>query len=297
MAGTMPQPDGTTPDAAPPRGALGGPGSGAPPPQDRRSRGWWWLLVVAVVVAVVLLVVRPWASAAPVPEPSTGSTTTGATPTPSPTVSVVPPADQAVFDAATLGSLFVTDVDLETDVPAARDGIERTDTGEMVWGLPEGSSVDPASCTPAVTVVAQPPAAYGGRIWANDAMTFVQQVSVLPDPASARQAFAQLVTTVDACPTYSQVNPGVDGAAWTADAAIEGQGVYPSIVQPVVHAAEGDEVPAYRGHLLVGNTIVTWTASALAGGDTQDALDTLGDPESLDTMVQHRAQEAVLALG
>ncbi|NKY40217.1 sensor domain-containing protein [Cellulomonas septica] len=291
MAGTQPQADGTAPDSGPPDGSTWG------PPPERRSRGWWWLLVGAVVVAVVLLVVRPWASAAPAPTPSADSTTTGTSPTPSPTVSVVPPADEAVFDATTLGSLFVTDADLEADVPAARDGIERTDTGEMVWGLPEGSSVDPASCTTAVTVVAEPPPAYGGRIWANDAMTFVQQVTVLPDPATARQAFAQLVTTVDACPTYSQVNPGVDGATWTADAAIEGQGVYPSIVQPVVHTAEGDDVPAYRGHLLVGNTIVTWTASALADADAQAALDTLGEPESLDTMVQQRAQKAVLGLG
>lgn len=296
MAGTQPQADGTAPDGGPPDRPSEG-----TDPRARRSRGWWWLLAVAAVAVVVLLVVRPWAGAAPVPAPSGDSSTTAASsppsPSPSPTVSVVPPAEEAVFDATTLESLFVTTADLETDVPAARPGMERLDQGQMVWGLPEGSTIEPPSCTTAVTVVAEPPAAYGGRYWANDATTFEQHVTVLPDPATARQAFAQLVTTVDACPTYSQVNPGIDGGTITADAAIEGQGVYPSIVQPIVQTAEGNEIPAYLGHLLVGNAIVTWTASALAGGDAQGALDTLGDPETLDTMVQHRAQEAVLALG
>ena len=119
----------------------------------------------------------------------------------------------------------------------------------------------------------------------------------MPDPAAAREAFRALVTTVDACPEYSQVNPDVDGATWTAEPAIEGQGVYPSIVQEITHSAEGSEVPGYRGHMLVGNAIVTWTAEALADGDRDAALATLGDAASLSAMVQDRAQAAVRSLG
>ena len=100
---------------------------------------------------------------------------------------------------------------------------------------------------------------------------------LLPDPAAAREAFRELVTTVDACPKYSQVNAGVDGATWTAQPAIEGQGVYPSIVQEIT-LRRGHDAPAYRGHMLVGNTIVTWTAESRATIDQDAALATLGDP-------------------
>ena len=299
MAGTQPQADGSTPGGPPPAPPDGRSDGSVDPDGGGRSRGWWWLLVVAAVAVVVLLVVRPWEPAEPTPTPTTPPATSAEPepPSPTPTVTVVPPAAEAVFDATTLEGLFVTTEDLESDVPAASDGIERSDGGGMVWGIPPGSSIDPAVCTTAVTVVAEAPPAFGGRVYANDRMTFVQDAAVLADPATARQAFAQLVTTVDACPTYAQVNPGMDGATWTADAAIEGQGVYPSIIQSVVHSAEGRDVPTYRGHMLVGNAIVTWTASALDDADQQDALATLGDPESLTTMVQLRAQEAVLALG
>ncbi|AEE46818.1 sensor domain-containing protein [Cellulomonas fimi] len=278
MAGTEPH-GGPTPD-------------GSPAPRRR----WWWFVAAVVVIAVVLLVARPWA-AEPAPTVTALPPATDVTAVPSPTVSVVPPAQDAVFDASTVELLLVTADDVRASVPAARDGIDRTDGGEVVWGLPPGSSVDPAACTTAVTAVAQPPAAFAARVYANDAVVLSQQAAALPDPASARQAFADLVTTVDACPSYAQVNPGTDGGSWTGAPAIEGQGVYPSIVQDVVHTAEGDDVPAYRGHMLVGNVIVSWTASALADASPADALATLGDAESLTAMVQHRAQDAVRSLG
>ena len=49
--------------------------------------------------------------------------------------------------------------------------------------------------------------------------------------------------------------------------------------------------------MLVGNTIVSWTAQALSTGPPETSLATLGDPESLSAMVQGRAQLAVRALG
>ena len=51
---------------------------------------------------------------------------------------------------------------------------------------------------------------------------------------------------------------------------------------------------AYPGQMLVGNTIVSWTAQALEPVDPDAALATLGDPESLSAMVQERAQLAVV---
>jgi hypothetical protein len=128
-------------------------------------------------------------------------------------------------------------------------------------------------------------------------MAFEQEVLVLPDPAAAREAFRSLVTTVDACPEYQQVNPDVDSPTWKAEPAIEGQGVYPSIVQEILLSAEGSDVPGYRGHMLVGNTIVTWTAEALTTGDPDQALATLGDAATLSAMVQDRARSAVQSLG
>ena len=120
---------------------------------------------------------------------------------------------------------------------------------------------------------------------------------MLPDPAAAREAFRELVTTIDACPTYREVSTGIDGPQWTAQPAIEGQGVYPSIVLEIDRTAAGTTVPGYQGQMLVGNTVVSWTAQALSTGTRDAALATLGDPESLSTMVQGRAQLAVRALG
>ena len=157
--------------------------------------------------------------------------------------------------------------------------------------------MDPPECTLAVTVVYTPPSWFDALLWGNDGLSFQQEVLLMPDPAAAREAFAELVTTVDACPEYSQVNLDVDGATWTAEPAIEGQGVYPSIVQEITHSAEGSEVPGYRGHMLVGNAIVTWTAEALADLDREEALATLGDAATLSAMVQDRAQAAVRSLG
>lgn len=295
MAGTEPYPDGTAPDGAP------GDGTGAAPPSDGdRSRGWWWLLVVAVVVAVVLLVVRPWSGDEPAPTSTSASPTSAAPdspPGPTPTVSVVPPADEAVFDATTLEGLFLTVDDLVAGVPLAADGIERTDDGGIGWGLPEGMTMNPPECALTDTVVAQPPAAFGGRTWANDAVEVRQEVTVLPDTGTARQSFAELVTTVDACSEYTASPPDMDGAGVRTDAAIEGQGVYPSIVQPVSIFVEGNSRAMYRGYVLVGNAIVSWSVATQAGDDEQQALDSLGQPEELDTMVQQRAQEAVLGLG
>ncbi|RHA38325.1 hypothetical protein [Cellulomonas rhizosphaerae] len=292
MAGTQPQP----------------PGPGASSEQvEERSRWWWWIVVVAVAAAVVLLVVQPWAEHQTEPPP--GSTPSSAsdvpsTPSsaPSPTTSTpapVPGAD-AVFDETTLPTLFVTDADLVAAVPAAassplQPGIG---AGELPWGLPSGSTIEPASCTTAATVVADEPEAFDARSSSNEAVDWAQRVTVLDDGSDARAAFADLVTTVDACPEYSQVNPGIDGSSWVAQPAIEGQGAYPSIVQERTHQAEGSTLPEYRGHMLVGNTIVTWTATALAAdADPDAALATLGDPSTLNAMVQARAQQAVGGLG
>ncbi|GEK22795.1 sensor domain-containing protein [Cellulomonas xylanilytica] len=278
--------------------------SGSTPSPDagpgRSHAGWWWLLVAFLAIALVTaLVAQPWEPVETEPTPTV--TVTVPEPTAAPTTqspSVPPPGSDALFDAATAPTLFVTSAELLANVPAAEPDVQQLITsGQLPWGLPAGSTVDPPECTVAVTVVATPPAWFDALMWGNDAMSFEQEVAVLPDPASAREAFRTLVTTVDACPEYSQVNPDIDGATWTVEPAIEGQAVYPSIVQEITHSAEGSQIPGYRGHMLVGNTIVTWTAEALGAGDRDAALATLGDAATLSAMVQDRAQSAVRSLG
>jgi hypothetical protein len=272
-----------------------------PGPTPGRSRiGWWWLLVAVLAIGLVAaLVAQPWAPVETEP-PVTHSTTITPTPSTAPSTpppSIVVPGADSVFDATTAPALFVTTADLLADVPAAAPEIRLTvASGQLPWGLPLGSTIVPPECLVAATVVAMPPPWYDALVWGNDTLSFQQEVLLLPDPTAARDAFRTLVTTVDACPEYSQVNPGMDGATWTAEPAIEGQGVYPSIVQEVNHSAEGAEIPGYRGHVLVGNAIVTWTAEALTTGTPQAALATLGDPADLSAMVQMQAQEAVRSL-
>ncbi|WP_315094976.1 hypothetical protein [uncultured Cellulomonas sp.] len=287
--------------------------SGSAPPLDpvpgrasrsgRSRRVWWWLLVAILVVAgVTALAVRPWEPVETEPPPTATLTDvpTAAPTTPSAPSSSSPavPGADAVFDATTAPALFVSSDDLLADVPAAEPVVEqRITSGQMPWGLPVGSTVDPPACTVALTVVPAAPPWYDALLWGNETLSFEQEVLLLADPTAARDAFRQLVTAVDACPQYSQQNPGMDGATWIAEPAIEGQGVFPSIVQEMTHSAEGYDVPGYRGHTLVGNAIVTWTAEALTVGDRQAALATLGDPTGLSAMVQERAQAAVKALG
>lgn len=292
----------------------GGPGVPAAPGTGSGSGRWWVVasLVVLAVVLVALLVAQPWVDhenepvvvptrTSTAPSSTAPSSTPSTPPTPppsaSPTTTAVPGAD-AVFDDRSMRTLLVRKAELVAAVPAAADGVDLgIGIGELLWGLPEGSTVEPAACTVAVTVVPSAPPGFVGRSFLNERVDFVQQVVRLADPAAAQDAFRELVTTVDGCPRYSQVNPGIDGATWTAEPAIEGQGVYPAVVQEVLHSAEGVDAPSYRGHVLVGNTIVTWTATALGEGDRDELLASLGTPESLSTLVQQRAHEAVQALG
>ena len=272
-----------------------------PAPGPGRSRpGWWWLVVAVVAIGLVTaLVAQPWAPVETEPTPTVTVTVPATTPAPSaPPPSVAPPAADAIFDATTAPTLFVTTEDLLDDVPAADPDLEELITsGQLSWGLPEGSTIEPAECTVAATVVATPPPWYDALKWGNERLSFVQEVLLLPDAAAARDVFRQLVTTVDACPEYSQVNPGMDGGTWQVEPALEGQGVYPSIVQETTHIAEGSEVPGYRGHLLVGNAIVSWTAEAIGPEGREAALSTLGDQDSLSSMVQGRVKAAVADLG
>lgn len=289
---------------------AGGTGPVTPPPTGGRGRWWWLLLVALLVAAVVLAVAQPWADhetepdlpATTAPSPTVPAPTPTPAASPSPAVTTAPPTPpvpgaDAVFDDASMRTLFVRRAVLEETVPGASAGLETTiPFGDLPWGLPEGSSIEPPQCTAAVTVVAQEPAGYAARALSNDRVDFLQQTVRLTDAGAARDAFRDLVTTIDGCPQYTQVNPGIDGASWDAQPAIEGQGVYPAVVQEVVHTAEGRAAPAFRGHLLVGNVIVTWTATALGDGSPDDLRAELGSAESLSTMVQDQAQDAVARL-
>ena len=273
-----------------------------------RSRAPWRVLTVAVALLVVLLVWHPWAGTPQPPPSPTPTPVETPTPTPTPTPSpkrtpvptASPPGSATVFDIATAQGLFVTDQQLVETIPDAAAGVRRTiGPGQLAWGLPAGASVLPVSCTVARTVVElSPPGGYDARGYTTDTLVWVQEVTLLADPAAARTAFAALVTTVDRCPEYAQVTgPDTTGtdttATWTADPAIEGQGLYPSIVQPLRTTAAARDAVGYRGHLLVGNAIVTWTVQTTGASGT----DGLGPVDDLAAIVQDRALAAVRSLG
>lgn len=271
-------------------------------PGARGTSRWWWVLVaVAVVAGLALLVVQPWEGIETEPQvtgthaPETSSPASP-TPTPSETTPVPPPGADAKFDPKTMAALFVPPEQLVADVPAAAPAVlPDIVAGELPWGLPAGSSVAPPTCTTAVTVVAQKPAAFDARSWTNTGFAFEQSVTLLATPDAAQEAFGKLVTTIDSCSAFTVTSSTGVADAWHAEPAIEGQGVYPSIVQQVAHGTA--PVPGYHGQMLVGNAIVTWTATAPGGSDQDAALATLGDPLSLSAMVQKQAVAAVGALG
>ena len=297
MSGTAPEP------AVPPATSVDG-------PVDRRGPGgvrtWWWLALVLVLVVAVVLVFQPWRGGAPDPvsvvtataDDSFAPTTEPTAPTPGPTTSSVPPPGaSAVFDATTASTLFATAADLRAGVPGAADGVTRgLEPGANPWGLPSGAAVDPASCTAAVTIVTTPPLHHDATSFYNDVLTYEQDVVLLLDAAAARAAFRALVTTVDECPEYAQVTPDADGARWTAEPALEGQGVFPAIVRDLTVQVEGDTFHQTTGHVLVGNAILTWTATALGAKDRDAATTVLGTPAELSEVAERRALAAVRGL-
>ena len=274
----------------------------------RRRTSWpWWIAVAVVVLAGAVASTQPWAAVRP-PGASDGrtsvgptaggdaSTTAGATPSPTPASTARP--QPPVFDATTLALLFVSPEELVGAIPAAAAGLAPAITsGQLAWGLPAGSTIEPATCAVASTVVAEPPAAFDARSWSGTAVELVQKVTVLPDVPSAEAAFRLLVTTVDACPAYSQVNPGVGSSMTTASPATEAQGVYPSLVQRTELSTGGVVEPQLHGHMLVGNAIVTWTASALPQNGAQADASVLGSGARIDAMFQVVAARAASALG
>lgn len=272
----------------------------------RASRARWWLVVLLAVVLVVLLVVQPWSvrDVAPAPSPTPSAPVAEqptASPEPTPTSSAAPaPGADAVFDATTATSLLLSREDLEQSVPAAAAGVERrVEPGTRPWGLPIGGAVMPAECTLAVTIVDRAPVHYDAAAWGNDELLFEQEVVVLEDAATARAAFRALVTTLDACPEYAVTFPDTgSGAArteWVADPAIEGQGVFPSVVHDLVRVTDRAR-PLTAGHALVGNTVVTWTAAASAAEDAESGRAVLGPAQDLAGAVEERALAAVRAL-
>lgn len=281
----------------------------------------WWVVVTLVALATVLVAWRPWEVGDEASEPDAIGAAAGAVatttpptpgpsapptakltppPTPDPTLTSTsnvlttpePPGATAVFDATTATGLFVTADQLAAGVPAASEaGV--TPRAMPGWGLATGSEVVPGRCLLVRTVVGQEPVGYDARGWTGTGLTYAQSLTLLKDSAAARTAFATLVGRVDACPEYSVTDPSGDPERWQVEAAIEGQGLYPSIVQEVTVQPGIGQLRGFRGHLLVGNAVVSWTA--LTADD--DVAGALGSADDLSAMVQDRALAAVRALG
>lgn len=294
-----------TEPATPPSGprAPGGPVPGRPAPggaapdgpTPRGDRAWPWLLVLVLAVAAgVLLAWRPWA---PAPQPRDEAPAATATPTATDTDTAAPspaapsaPAAEAAFEAGSAPALFLTDDELAAAVPLAA-GQSLADAEEARWGLPERSTVDPSSCTPAVTTTAREPDVFLRRFASGDAVTVIQSVLVLPDAAAARAAFDDLVTTLDACPAYQQTNPGTDGGAWTAEPPETEDGAVPTVARRLTLAAEGATSPEVEVTALAGNALVTTTASGV------DPATEPADAAMLVDVARSSAERALAGLG
>jgi hypothetical protein len=269
------------------------------------------LLAAVVVVAVALLVWQPWDGASPmasstrvptatptepsiepslIPPPlASGVPSPGLTPTSNVEPGSTPPGATTVFDATSAQALFATADQIASALPASVGTIVPSTAPATGWGLPPGGAVIPATCQTARTVVAQQPVAYAARDWMGDAtFTVRQEVALLDSPQSAQHAFATLVGTVDACATYTEVDPATGPGRWVTQPAVAGAGLYASIVQQVTFQGP-TTTNGFRGHLLVGNAIVTWTAW------TTGSADSLGRPDGLSAVVQDRALAAVRA--
>jgi len=300
------------------------PGEGEKSPQSHSS-WWWWLVLVALVVA--LLIWRPWsrspslaaATASPAPDASASqpasstpapSASFPSPPAPSPTLSLppvpsptadatstsnavappTPPGTDLTFDGTGAQQLFVTADELAGALPAVGDFVASTQPTDT-WGLPAGAIVTPAACQVARTVVLTPPLGYQVRAWSGNAVTFQQEVTLLAEPASAQRAFATLVSTVDECAQFTETDLVTGDASWLTQPAVEGAGAYPSIVQQVALTTTSGTTTGYRGHLLVGNAIVTWTLWSPNG------VDALGLTDGLSGIVQNQALAAAQAAG
>jgi hypothetical protein len=268
----------------------------------------WWFVLLVVVLVLAALAWQPWRTSPPVvspsPPPPTISTpvpspTPSQTPAPSPTggasltASTRPTPPQVPtgqFDASTAQGLFVTPEQLATTLPAAKGGVSQA-AGPLPWGLTDEGTVLPSDCLVARTVVGSAPPDYEAQEWTAPDLTFRQEVTLLGDATAARTAFATLVGAVDACPEYGVLAGNLVTERWTVQPAIEGQGLFPSIVQDVAVQVGDAAENGYRGHLLVGNAIVTWTAR------TPSAVDVLGSSDDLSAVLQDRALAAVRALG
>lgn len=266
---------------------------GTADPRQRRASRWprWVAGVLLVLAGASAIAARPWASAEPLPFPSPSlspSAESSAAP------SVLPTLLSPSFDATSAVDLFLTRAELEEALPAP-GALTAWPVLPWAWGVPEGSRVEPERCTVARTVVAGPPVVYDVRGWDGASVRIRQEVHVLPDQNTAGDAFRTLVATVDSCPEYAQLDQGVDGASWAGAPATEAQGRFPSLWQETRHTAEGNVTPGYRGHLLVGNAIVTWTAEVVGGAGRSDVVDRVGEGAAFEELVQRRAVEAAAA--
>ena len=280
----------------------------------------WWLVLVAVALALTVLAWGPWQRGSVAVEPPLAGATSDqpsgegdsasgeavpetfaeqSLPSPEPSLTrtsntrpATPILPGGQFDDRTAQGLFLSAEQLVAAVPSASDVAAPTPLPAAGWGLPVGAVVTPSRCLVAATVVDAAPSGFSERAWAGQQVRFRQEVVLLPGPANARTAFAALVGTVDACAEYHIGAADGTGSLWDAQPAIEGGGLFQSIVQQVtVDDGTGTVENGYRGHLLVGNAIVTWTAR------TTGAAASLGPAESLADVVQERALAAVRSLG
>lgn len=220
--------------------------------------------VVAVVLAGAALVDRTGAvppAVTPSESPSASvSPSPKVTPSPevTPTPDSTPTPGERIWDADDLDALVIDPATLAAILPGL-EGLPPTITDVPLgeWGLHPDIVIYPGEeCRAALTVVADPPVAYGRAGWASDPANAGQEFVVLADADAAAAAFAALGSAHQACPEYGAALPESSGAWFTVgDVATDTTGL-PSYRVAGTEAGEGHENAWLLVDVLVDNVIV-----------------------------------------
>ena len=151
------------------------------------------------------------------------------------------------------------------DVPAAEPGGAAADhVRAAAVGPAGGLDGRPAGVHGGRHRRRHPPAWFDALMWGNDAMSFEQEVVLLPDPRRGARGVPRAGDDRRRLPGVQPGEPGHRRRHLDRRAGDRGAGRVP-VDRAGDHALRrGERDPGVPGHMLVGNTIVTWTAEALA---------------------------------
>lgn len=206
--------------------------------------------VVAVVLAGAALVDRPGV----VPPAVTPSESPSASVSPSPEVTPTP--EERIWGADDLEALILDPATLAAALPGL-EGLAGAGVALGDWGLHPDVVVYPGEeCRAALTVVVEPPTAFGRVGWDSATATVRQETVALADAEAAAAAFAALGSAHAACPEYGASLPESSGAWHTAASVVTDETGLSSYRIGGTEAGEGNENAWILVDVLIDNVIV-----------------------------------------